>query len=208
MAMTASEPATKKLTWLVMGASSRSLPYEENKLLAFEATTAMSCRAFGGRFGCRNRASLPRCMCRGRNIRRRGCTVESAADQMIPSYAPTIKVPRLLRSRAASCGVAGRAVKPHRVSLWHATTPGQRALKGADARSGCHQGIFARSLLPSSAAPTAEQFSPASPINHGHLPAWVRRPGGSVKERFMLQRDGDGGPAADSLTFSMISAAP
>ena len=140
-----------------------------------------------------------------------GCTVESAADQMIPSYAPTIKSLGYSRSRAASCGVAGRAVNAHRVLVVAMpTTPGQRALKGADREADAIKDIFA-SLSPCQVLrhPTADQVLaciPGSTMVHFacHGSADLVDP---LKSRFMLQKDGDGGPAADSLTFSMISAA-
>jgi hypothetical protein len=140
-----------------------------------------------------------------------GCTVKSAADQMIPSYAPTIKSLGYSRSRAASCGVVGRAVKAHRVLVVAMpTTPGQRALKGADREADAIKDIF-EPLSPCQVLrhPTAEQVLaciPGSTMVHFacHGSADLVDP---LKSRFMLQKDGGGGPAADSLTFSMISAA-
>ncbi|KAH9212722.1 CHAT domain-containing protein [Leptodontidium sp. 2 PMI_412] len=140
-----------------------------------------------------------------------GCTIESAADHMIPSYAPTIKSLGYSRSRAANCSVPGRDVKAHRVLVVAMpTTPGQRALKGADCEADAIKDIFAP-LSPCQVLrhPTAEQVLaciPGSTMVHFacHGSADLVDP---LKSRFMLQKDGDRGPAADSLTFSMISAA-
>ncbi|KAH7159602.1 CHAT domain-containing protein [Dactylonectria estremocensis] len=138
-------------------------------------------------------------------------TVESALAQMILSYAPTIKSLAYSRARAASSTVSKRASEVNRVLVVAMpTTPGQKQLRGAGREADAIKDIFAP-LSPCQILrhPTAEQVLaciPASAIVHFacHGSADPMDPS---RSRFILQKDGKGGPAPDGLTFSMISAA-
>ncbi|KIW19100.1 hypothetical protein PV08_03392 [Exophiala spinifera] len=137
--------------------------------------------------------------------------IESALDRMIPSYVPTIKSLVYSRSLATKSTVLKRTLDAnHVLVVAMPTTPGQQDLKGADCEAEAIRNIF-KSLSPCKVLrlPTAEEVLariPGSAIVHFACHGFAD-PIDPSRSRFILQRHGEKGPVADSLTFSMISNA-